>query len=71
MDATTFLTGAWYDGPVVRQIQQERQGIQDALAVNREAGDAQINDLLRRLALLHELARLDDMEAAYNAPVPF
>lgn len=71
MDATTYLTGDWYDGPVIRDMQAERQQLQAALAVNREAGDAQINALLQRLMMLHELARLDDAEAAYNAVIPF
>lgn len=70
-DATTYLQGEWYDGPVVRQMQAERQSLQEALAVSRESGDAQINDLLMRLAILHDLARLDDMQAAFDAPIPF
>lgn len=70
-DATTYLQGEWYDGPVVRDMQRQRQQLQDALAVSRESGDAQINAILTRLAQLHELARLDDMEAAFNAATPF
>lgn len=71
MDATTYLTGAWYDGPVVRDMQHERHDLQDQLAVSRESGDAKINDLLQRLRILRELAQLDDMAAAYDAPTPF